>query len=157
MEDRIKKAVEMYKTTGFNCSQSVLSQFAAQFGMDRDTALRAACGFGAGMGRSGNMCGAVTGGMIVLGLRYGMTDPESPEDKEKTYEEIGKLLERFKAIHGSANCTELMGVDIGTPEGMQEAQDKDLSDTVCSRIVGDVTRILEELLADGPRIRIQKD
>jgi C_GCAxxG_C_C family probable redox protein len=118
--------------------------------MDRDTAMKVACGLGAGMGRSGNVCGAVTGGMLVLGLKYGMVDPELQEDKEKTYDQILKLLNRIKAIHGSDNCTDLMGVDIGTPEGLQEAQDKELSDKICSKIVGDVTRILEELLEDGP-------
>jgi C_GCAxxG_C_C family probable redox protein len=149
MGDKIKGAVETYRNTGFNCAQSVLSEFAPLFGMDQDTAMRVACGFGAGMGRSGEVCGAVTGGMLVLGLKYGMTDPESLEDKEKTYEEVGKLLKKFKEIHGSTSCTELMGVDIGTPEGLQEAQEKDLSDMVCSKIVGDVTRILEELLTGG--------
>ena len=151
MKDKVKSAVETYRNTGFNCAQSVLSEFAPQFGMDRDTAMRVACGFGAGMGRSGNMCGAVTGGILVLGLKYGMMDPESPEDKEKTYEKVVKLLDRIMATHSSANCNDLMGVDIGTPEGLQEAQEKDLSDKVCSKIVGDVTRILEELLEDIPK------
>jgi C_GCAxxG_C_C family probable redox protein len=150
MSDKVNGAVETYRNTGFNCAQSVLSEFAPQFGMDRDTAMKLACGFGAGMGRSGNVCGAVTGGMLVLGLKYGMVDPELQEDKEKTYDQILKLLNRIKAIHGSDNCTDLMGVDIGTPEGLQEAQDKELSDKICSKIVGDVTRILEELLEDSP-------
>ncbi len=150
MNDKVKDAVETYQTTGYNCAQSVLAVFAPELGMDRDTAMKIACGFGSGMGRSGNMCGAVTGGMIVLGLKYGMMDPESEEDKEKTYEEVVGLLERIQSIHGSANCTDLMGVDIGTPEGLQEAQEQELSEKVCSKIVGDVTRILEELLEDGP-------
>jgi len=150
MRDKVKGAVVTYRNTGFNCAQSVLSEFAEQFGMDRDTAMKIACGLGSGMGRSGNMCGAVTSGMLVLGLKYGMADPESHEDKEKTYEEVVRLLERIRAIHGSANCSDLMGVDLGTPEGLHEAQEKNLSDKVCSKVVGDVTRILEELLEDGP-------
>lgn len=147
MRDKVQGAVETYQTTGFNCAQSVLSEFAPELGMDRDTAMRIACGLGSGMGRSGNMCGAVTGGMLVLGLKYGMMDSQSQEDKEKTYEKVVQLLDRIKAIHGSDNCTDLMGVDIGTPEGLQEAQEKELSDNICSKIVGDVTRVLEELLS----------
>jgi C_GCAxxG_C_C family probable redox protein len=92
MRDKVKGAVETYQTTGFNCAQSVLSEFAPQFGLDRDTAMKLACGFGSGMGRSGNMCGAVTSGILVLGLKNGMMDPESQEDKEKTYEEVVRLL-----------------------------------------------------------------
>jgi len=150
MRDKVKDAVEMYQTTGYNCAQSVLAVFAPELGMDRDTAMKIACGFGSGMGRSGNMCGAVTGGMLVLGLKFGMMDSESQEDKEKTYEEVAVLLERIKTIHGSANCTDLMGVDLGTPEGLQESQDRDLSDKVCSKIIEDVTRILEELIEGSP-------
>jgi C_GCAxxG_C_C family probable redox protein len=149
MRDKVKGAVETYQTTGFNCAQSVLSEFAPQFGLDRDTAMKLACGFGSGMGRSGNMCGAVTSGILVLGLKNGMMDPESQEDKEKTYEEVVRLLERIRAIYGSANCTDLMGVDLGTPEGLQEAEEKELSEKVCAKVVGDVTRILEELLENG--------
>ncbi len=149
MEEKIKSAVESYND-GYNCAQSVLAVFAQELGMDRDTAMKIACGFGSGMGRSGNMCGAVTGGMLVLGLKFGMMDSESQEDKEKTYEEVAVLLERIKTIHGSANCTDLMGVDLGTPEGLQESQDRDLSDKVCSKIIEDVTRILEELIEGSP-------
>jgi C_GCAxxG_C_C family probable redox protein len=150
MSDKVKGAVEMYRDTGFNCAQSVLSEFAPQLGMDRETAMRVACGLGSGMGRSGNMCGAVTGGMLVLGLKFGMVDPDGTEDKEKTYDQVLQLLDRVMAIHGSANCAEIMGVDIGTPEGQQEAKDRDLSDKVCAKVVEDVARILEELLEDGP-------
>ena len=150
MNSKVKGAVETYQTTGFNSAQSVLSEFAPQLGMETDTAMKVACGLGAGMGRSGNVCGAVTGGMLVLGLKYGMVDPELQEDKEKTYIQVLELLDRIKAIHGSTNCTDLMGVDIGTPEGQREAQDQDLSDKVCAKVVGDVSRILEELLDSSP-------
>jgi len=98
------------------------------------------------MGKTGNMCGAVTGGMLVLGLKYGMTDPDSTQDKEKTYEKVANLLEKIEVVHGSSNCVDLMGVDIGTPDGQQEAKDKELSEKVCSKVVRDVTQILEDLL-----------
>ena len=148
MNDKAKGAVETYQS-GYNCAQGVLSEFAPQFGMDRDTAMRIACGLGSGMGRSGNMCGAVTGGILVLGLKYGMVDQELPEEKEKTYEEVVKFLDRVKELHGYTNCVDLMGVDVGTPEGRIEAQEKNLSDTICSKIVADVTGILEGLIEDG--------
>ena len=146
MSDKVKDAVEMYRNTEFNCAQSVLSEFAPQLGMDEKTAMKVACGLGSGMGGSGNICGAISGGMLVLGLKYGMTDPDSPEDKKLTYQKVCGLLDKVIAKHKFTNCTDLMGVDIGTEEGLQEAKDKDLSNKVCSKIVGDVARILEELL-----------
>ncbi|MCJ7498651.1 C-GCAxxG-C-C family protein [bacterium] len=146
MEDKVKSAVDTYRNTEFNCAQSVLSEFAPRLGMDEKTAMKVACGLGSGMGRSGNICGAISGGMLVLGLKYGMTDPDSPEDKKLTYQKVCELLDKVIAKQKFTNCTDLMGVDIGTEEGRQEAKDKDLSNKVCSKIVGDVARILEELL-----------
>ena len=66
MSDKVTGAVETHRDTGFNCAQSVLGQFAPEMGMDTDIAAKVACGFGSGMGRSGNMCGAVSGGILVL-------------------------------------------------------------------------------------------
>ena len=146
MSEKVKGAVATYLNSDFNCAQSVLAQFAPQLGMDRNTAMKVACGLGSGMGKSGNICGAVSGGMLVLGLKYGMVDPDATEDKERTYEAVRRLLEKIEALHGSVNCTELMGVDIGTPEGQQEANEKDLSEKVCSKVVGDVVKVLENIL-----------
>jgi len=109
----------------YNCAQSVLAVFAPELGMDRDTAMKIPCGLGAGIGRSGNLCGAVTGGMLVHGLKYGMVDSGSQEEKEKPYDEVVGLLERIKAMYGTANCHELLGVDIGTPEGFQKVQEQE--------------------------------
>ena len=75
-----------------------------------------------------------------------MTNPDSAEDKKRTYEKVADLLGKMKALHRFSNCTDLMGVDIGTQAGLQEAKDKDLSNKICSKVVGDVARILEELL-----------
>ena len=147
MEDKVKRAVEIYNDD-YNCAQSVLAVFAPELGMDRDTAMKVSCGFGSGIGRSGNLCGAVTGGMLVLGLKYGMVDSGSQEEKEKTYDAVVELLNRIKVIYGTANCNELLGVDIGTPEGLQKVQEQELSDKICSKIVGDVARILEDLIQE---------
>lgn len=145
MSDKVRGAVQTHRNTGFNCAQSVLSQFAPELGMDTDIAVKVACGLGSGMGRSGNMCGAVTGGILILGLKYGMTDPEAGEDKEKTYEKVRKLLYMIQENFGSVNCKDLLGVDVGTAEGRQELKEKNLSDKVCSKVVGEVVRSVEIL------------
>jgi C_GCAxxG_C_C family probable redox protein len=145
MKDNVNNAVEIYKD-GYNCAQSVLTVFAPDLGMDRDIAMKVSCGFGSGIGRSGNLCGAITGGMLVLGLKYGMIDSEFQEEKENTYDKVIELQERIRAIHGTVNCNDLLGFDIGTPEGLEKVKELELSDKICSKIVGDVVRILEELL-----------
>ena len=73
---------------GFNCAQSVLSAFSRQFGMDDDAALKIACGFGGGLGRTGDVCGAVCGAVMVTGMKYGMTHAEDIKAKEKTYAHV---------------------------------------------------------------------
>src|SRR5512137_671186 len=107
----------------YNCSQSVLASFAADFGLDPDQAVSLATGFGAGIGRSGQVCGAVSGACMVIGLRYGSKPSEESsfaERKEKTYLLVADLLDKFKERNGSTNCRELIGYDLDDP--IQHAQ-----------------------------------
>ena len=83
--EKEEAAVACFKK-GFNCSQTVLSAFALDFGMDAETAYRLACAFGGGLACSGETCGTVTGALMVLGLKYGMTDFRDQRAKEETYE-----------------------------------------------------------------------
>ena len=128
----------------FNCCQSVFSAFAPDHGLERDTALRIAAPFGGGMGRMGEVCGAVTGAFMAIGLKYG--DPDSSKEaNERSYEAVQVFTERFAALHGSIRCRELLGCDIGTPEGMAEAKERNLFSTLCTDIVRDATKIAEDL------------
>ena len=87
----IEKAISSFRGD-FNCAQSILSSFATQYGLDRDTALRLSSGFGGGMARLQNTCGAVSGAFMVIGLRYGMGIMDDTEAKEKTYQIIKNCL-----------------------------------------------------------------
>ncbi len=142
---REEQAVATYADR-YNCAQAVLSVFAEGLGMERDMAMKAACGFGAGMGRLGETCGALTGGILVLGLRYGMTDSVRQEDKARTYEKVQELVMRFSAEHGHTTCRRILGEDISTLEGFALATEKGLTSQVCPRFVSSVVRILEDLI-----------
>ena len=128
---------------GYSCAQAVFSAYAEKLGMDRQTALKVSAGFGGGMGRMGETCGAITGAFMALGLKYGGPDSES---KDKTYELVRELADRFRARHGSLECRELLGCDVSTPEGRQRAKEQGLHSTVCTQIVRDAAEILEGLL-----------
>ena len=147
MNSKIQNAVEKFEK-GFNCSQAVLSSFSEQFGLDCNTALKIATGFGGGM-KMGETCGAVTGAFMVLGLKYGNATPEDKETKEKTYEMVIEFTNRFKARNGSVICRELLGCDISTPEGSKVAVEKGLFSSVCPRLVQDAAEILEEMLNEN--------
>ena len=102
--------------------------------------------FGAGMARTGQTCGAVTGALMVIGLKHGQTQGEDKQAKEKTYALAHEFLERFKARNGALLCRELLGYDIGAPEGMQAAKDKGLFAALCPRLVANAVEILKELV-----------
>ena len=143
--NNVERAVSCFNN-GFSCSQAVLSTYAKLFGLDRDHALKVASAFGGGMGNLGKTCGAVTGAFMVIGLKYGQTAADDIEPKNKTYRLVKEFAAKFKARNGSINCTELLGCDLSTPEGMQRATEQNLFTTRCPTFVQTAAEILEELL-----------
>ena len=146
MGEKARQGLELFKQ-GYFCSQAVLMAFCEELGMDRETALKIASGFGGGMGRMGEVCGAVTGGFMVLGLEAWHADLPSPEEKNKVVTRIRELTEIFKQRRGSILCKDLLGgCIIGTPEGYKQASDKGLFVSVCRPVVEEVGEILEGML-----------
>lgn len=133
-------AIESFKS--MNCSQSVLLSHAEELNLDRTTALRIALGFGGGMAM-GETCGAVTGAYMVLGMKAKFDGKNIQDVKAETKVAVRRFNELFIAKHGSLQCKKLLGVDISTPEGSAEANEKDLFNVVCSKLVGSAAEILE--------------
>lgn len=131
---------------GLSCSQAVFSAYAAEHGLDRDAALKVSAGFGGGMGRMAQTCGAVTGAYMVIGLKHGAVSGQDQEAKQKTYRLVREFTGRFKARHGSAVCRDLLGCDISTAEGFEEMKQKGLHEQVCAKLVRDACEILDEML-----------
>lgn len=133
----------------FSCSQAVFSAFADDFGVDRETALRVAQAFGGGIARTGETCGAATGALMALGLRYGMVTAGDEKAKDRTYAEARDFLARFKAANQQTTCRGLLGVEIGTPEGQKAFKEQNMHATVCSGLVASAVQILEEMLEEA--------
>lgn len=130
---------------GFSCSQAVASVFAADFGIDRETLLRVAAPFGGGIARTGGVCGALSGALMILGLRHGSVEAD-PVAKQRAYEIAHEFVECFRARNGALDCRDLLGEDISTPAGRQAIKDAGLSKTICPRLVESSVEILEEML-----------
>ncbi|MFA5374753.1 MAG: C-GCAxxG-C-C family protein [Dehalococcoidia bacterium] len=143
--NKANEALSCFKE-GFNCSQSVFSIYAIEMGMGRDVALKVAQSFGGGMGQMGEVCGAVTGAFMVIGLKYGRTRVDDDEAKVKTYNLVKEFSKKFKTRNGTIICRELLGCDIGTPQGQRIAKNEKLFSTVCPSFVQDAVEILEEIL-----------
>jgi C_GCAxxG_C_C family probable redox protein len=127
-----------------NCCQAVFGSAAPGLGLDEGAAIRLGTAFGGGMGRMGGVCGAVTGAFLVLGLKYGDPQPVN-ESKERIYGLVRRFVEEFGRLHGSIYCRDLLGCEIGTPEGMAEAKEKGLFDTICVKFVRNAVDIAGRL------------
>jgi C_GCAxxG_C_C family probable redox protein len=134
---------------GFSCSQAVFSAFAPGLSVPDETALRIASAFGGGVGRRGQVCGAVTGALMALGLARGHSD-NAEASKAATYEVVGEFVRRFEAAHGSITCRTLLGHAIDTPEGLQGARDAGVFKSVCPVLVADAAAIVAALLEGRP-------
>jgi C_GCAxxG_C_C family probable redox protein len=139
---KIETAVNRFEE-GCSCAQAIFSTYAEDLGMDRLTAMRVSAGFGGGMGRMAQTCGAVTGAFMVLGLKHGGEDGDA---REKAYQLVREFASRFEAQQGSLLCKDLMGCDISTPEGVQTMKDKKLRSGVCTGLVREAAEILEAML-----------
>jgi C_GCAxxG_C_C family probable redox protein len=136
---------------GYNCAQSVLYAYGPDLGLDGETALKVATGLGAGMGRRGEVCGALTGGILVLGLKYGRGDHQDRSATEDTYQKTLELMARFEKRHGSCFCRVLLeGCDLRTTDGQQGFKERDLLHKTCVGCVQTVVDGLAEIL-DAPR------
>ena len=132
---------------GFNCCQSVLSAYAPDLGLDREAALKVAAAFGGGIAGMGETCGAVTGALMVIGLKRGVTDPKDhAAAKAQMRESAQAFIREFTGVCGSITCRDLLHCDIGTPEGHERAQSLGLFRTLCPEFVSQSARILDALL-----------
>ncbi len=145
MSSKADSAVQCF-SRGFNCAQAVFSAFAADIGFREEDALRVTTSLGAGMGRLQEVCGAVTGAIMVIGSRHGMVHPDQKAEKETAYSLTKEFAARFRQIHGAITCRDLLGCDLTTEEGKKEFREKKLSDQICRECVRDAARLTGEIL-----------
>ena len=101
----------------YNCAQSVFTAYAEDFGLEKDKALSVAVGFGGGMGRLQETCGAVTGAIAVLGLASGFKEGDSRDKINEVYAKVRSFVEEFTREKGTVKCRDLLGCDLKTEEG----------------------------------------
>ena len=139
-------AVKLFKE-GYNCSQAVIGAYCEELGMNLETALRLASSFGGGMGRLREVCGAVSAMFMVAGLKYGYADPKDRALKQKHYELIQILSQRFKERNGSIICRELLGLDIQHDRPVPDARTEEYyKKRPCVELVKCAAEIIDEVL-----------
>ena len=135
-----EKAVQYYQD-GYLCSQSVLAAYAEEYGLTEELALKLGTCLGAGM-RKGEVCGACTGALMVLGLMH-----DDPKNRKTAYEHTKQFLNDFRDVNGSYLCNDLLGCDVRTPEGVQYARDHHLFTEFCPKMVASAVEILEKIMS----------
>lgn len=147
MADAVEKALELFKG-GYNCCQSVLAAVSEDFGLDAETAVRLATGFGVGFSRGGT-CGAVSGAVMLLGLAGGGGGPENVGRKTATYARTREFYSRFIERNGSLVCRDLLGLDPSTPDGLAAAREKNCFSTTCRFLVTDAVRLAQDIIKES--------
>jgi len=138
-----EKAVKRF-LEGYNCAQSVLSTVFEHWNGENELIPKIATAFGGGIGRCGSICGALTGGIMAIGIKYGTNEPFL-EKRLKAYELAQKLYKRFERQHGSVLCRELIGYDLSNPEELEKARESKVFEEKCVNFVRDVVETLVEL------------
>jgi C_GCAxxG_C_C family probable redox protein len=141
----VEQAVSFYNQ-GYTCTQSILASFAARYDLQQNLAFRIGEPFGAGTSCTGDMCGSVIGAIMVLGLQYGSTLSNDDAARLNTYQRVHELIHRFKEIHGSIQCTDLLGYNLSDPQQLQTVWEKGLFIQRCPIFVRDAAQILAEML-----------
>ncbi len=148
--NRAEKAEQLFRQ-GYNCSQAVVLAFQDLLGLDEAAAARMASSFGGGMGRMREVCGAVSGMFMVIGMLYGYDDPKASTEKAAHYSRLQELAGAFREENGSIVCRELLGLgkgpDVPTPEARTETYYKKRP---CAELVACAAALTERYLAEHP-------
>lgn len=152
IEERAEKARRLFKEGGYNCCQAVVLAYNDIFGLDDETAAAVSSGFGGGMGRMREVCGCVSGMVMLAGLMRPASDPSVKEWRTANYSLVQEMAGRFKAINGSVVCKELLGlVPMGSGMAIQKESPEPSDRTPeyykkrpCEELVGIAARIVGE-------------
>jgi len=145
MSQTEEKAIALF-TSGLNCAQSVTTAYSEKLNFDNNLALNISCGFGGGMGRLQETCGAVTGAFMVLSIFNGQKYTENGVKKIMTYSMIQDFNSKFVARHKTTNCRELLNCDMTTEDGLNYLKENNLHEKVCEKCIRSAIQIINALI-----------
>jgi C_GCAxxG_C_C family probable redox protein len=139
-----QKAKDMF-LKGYNCTQAVLRTVLEEKNLYFEQAPQLAAGFGGGISRRGEMCGALTGAIMAIGILTYQTEKDVSKHKGITYKKVDEFIEKFNEVHGTPICTELINIDMTDPEARKKANDDGIFKTECPKFVETAVKIVLEL------------
>lgn len=135
MESTADNAERYFIDQKYNCAEATLLALCQEWGISSDVVPQVAAGFGGGMGKKGLICGALSGTVMAIGLRFASPDPADTEKRKLVTNYVSKLLDDFKDSFGETGCRELIGCDLSTPEGMMKAKVEKVRTEKCRHFV----------------------
>jgi C_GCAxxG_C_C family probable redox protein len=142
-----EEAIRHFRDDGYNCSQSVLLTMAEHWKCKSELIPKVATAFGGGMGRCGSVCGALTGGLMAIGIKYGTNEP-SAEKRSRAYELAETFYRQFEKQNGSVMCRELIGLDLSDAKQRKKAHEEYVFEKKCTVFVESAVKILVALDRD---------
>ena len=142
---RTERALELYKG-GLSCAQAVFSVFADKFDLNEKAMLKISGGFGGGVGASGLICGAVSGAVMVIGLKYGATDGDDLNSKQITREMVRDFMKKFSDEFGAIDCKCLLGFDMSRQEDFDYVHENNITKKTCPKFVEFAVKELEKII-----------
>lgn len=131
---------------GYNCAQSVFTVFATEYGLDLETARQIAALFGGGIARRGELCGAISGGLMALGLCLATYDPTDNERKDRLYQLGQNFIESFRSRFGEQHCRFLINRELDTPQKHHAAKESGVFQNQCPQYVAFAVETIAEIL-----------
>lgn len=146
-----EKAKELFEQ-GYNCSQAVFAAFCEETGLSFNNALLISGGFGGGVGRMREVCGAVSGMTLTASVLYGFTDAKARAEKAEIYKKVQALANAFKEKNGSIVCRELLGLskDADITHIPDRRSNGYYKKRPCAELVQEAAEILEEFIKQNP-------
>ena len=147
MELAANNAEKCFIEQKYNCAESCLLALCQVWGISSDAVPGIAAGFGGGVGKKGMICGALSGTVMAIGLRFGSPDPADTEAKKLVTNYVSQLVDNFRDSFGEADCRKLIGCDLSTPEGMLKAKVEKVRTEKCLHFVRCAVKLATELCA----------
>lgn len=145
MTSRVDKAVAMFQD-GYSCAQALLGVYGPLFGVEREAALRLSAPLAGGISRSDGPCGAATGALLVLGLKFGHSHPDDETGSDRIRVLTQDFLRQYAERQGSTLCTDILGVNLSVPADLERAEAEELYDVSCPGAVRTAAELLEEMM-----------
>ena len=137
-----------YFLKGFNCAQSVLLAMCEHWEIKSDLIPKVATAFGGGIGGCGSVCGALTGGVMALGMEFGTNEP-SAKERMKSYKLAQKLCKQFEKQNGTMLCRDLVHYDLSNPKELEKAREAGVFENKCTLFVKSAVEILLEITGNS--------